>query len=809
MVGLSKRWIRQLVYLCITVATILVLLLFANKHNVIDLNAYLPSDVTPKFFQPPSDSYIIDLQVDWCYKYLESKCDLPKPNDGRLGDLKTGGGWVQIEKDLLLKSSLYKQQFLSYKKVKSQVLDGRVIADDKLSKRGNVFNKIFENFPKRNTVKKVADTRVVVDIAIENHQLDSKYANNKLKLPKYIIDQYNIGKSFNDDDHQELIKTSTHKPKPNPDLSENEKQKQQKQEKQQEETHEEDSKPEPVPENKENNKLKDQEDESKLMPDDKQVESEALLAQIENEKAGSNAEAKANALLQAENKENPDDTIQPDKEAEALKQAEKELHDSKEKEKLLANSQNEKEKEAEALKQAEKDQHDVKEKGTQISNNPNEKRAISRHDLKMTIYIPSEAQIINDGWVKSTHGIWLKYGKASDEAVTAIDVLYGDDCVDPRPNWKLIKDGPIHVSAASDKKPYITFRKGPRLDYAKFDKKLKFNKEGLFKILQVADLHFSTGFGKCRDPSPSQTKKGCQADPRTLKFLNQVLDLENPDMVVLTGDQIFGDAAPDSETALFKALNPFVSRKIPFAVTLGNHDDEGSLNRHEIMDLSSQIPYSKAIIGPETVDGVGNYMLTVESKKNNRPGLALYFLDTHKHSPNPKAYPGYDWIKDSQKRYLAEEFEVLKSKVLKYTDKFLSMAFFHIPLPEYRNTGQTMVGAYREGVTAPLKNSGIRDLLSNMDVKVVSVGHDHCNEYCLRDTPEGQEPDAHDSKNLWLCYGGGAGEGGYGGYDNFIRKLRIFEINEQDGRISSWKRAENEPLKAFDLQHLVQDGIAK
>lgn len=810
MVGLSKRWIRQLVYLTLVSSSIVLLLLFANKHNVIDINAYLPKDYTPTFFQPPSDSYIIDIEINSCYRYSGKPCEKPRPSAGRLGDLKNGGGWLQIDKDLSLKNSFFKQYYFNYKKVKSEVLVGRVIGDAKVSKKSEI-------------TTQDSDKRVVVDIAVENREIDSMFAHNKLNLPKYIIEQYNVGKSFNDDDHQELLKSApkaapkelveekVHNPKENPKDLEDEKVEAQNPEDLDEKVEvdeEENEKEKDGGDDKSIDKSKQSEDGSKNeeskeeskkpneKPDEKINEAESLLAQAESKDNEADAEAKA--LLEHGIKvDAKDPTDSKNHEAEALKKAE--------------NEGNDKESEAEALKKEAEGKHQESEAEALKKAAGKDKRApISRHELKVQMYIPSKEQVVKDGWIKKSNGIWLKYGKANEDAVTAIDIVFGEDCVDPRPNWKLIKDGPIHVSTAADKKAYLTFRKGPRLDYkASYGKNLKFNENGNFKILQVADLHFSTGFGQCRDPSPPETKKGCQADPRTLKFVNKVLDIEKPDFVVLTGDQIFGDAAPDSETALFKALNPFVSRQIPFAVTLGNHDDEGSLNRQEIMELSSQIPFSMAILGPETIDGFGNYMLTVESRKKKNPGMALYFLDSHKYSSNPKAFPGYDWIKDSQKRYLAEEYEVLKSKVSKYTDKFLSMAFFHIPLPEYRNTGQAMVGPLREGVTAPRKNSGVRDLFSQMDVKVVSVGHDHCNEYCLRDTPEGQEPDADDSDNIWLCYGGGVGEGGYAGYGDYIRKLRIFEINEQDGRISSWKRAENDPDNAFDAQQLVNDGIAR
>ena len=53
--------------------------------------------------------------------------------------------------------------------------------------------------------------------------------------------------------------------------------------------------------------------------------------------------------------------------------------------------------------------------------------------------------------------------------------------------------------------------------------------------------------------------------------MNEVLDVEKPDLVIYTGDLVFGKPASE---ALSKALEPVVSRRLPFAVTWGNHDDE-------------------------------------------------------------------------------------------------------------------------------------------------------------------------------------------------------------------------------------------
>lgn len=433
-------------------------------------------------------------------------------------------------------------------------------------------------------------------------------------------------------------------------------------------------------------------------------------------------------------------------------------------------------------------------------------RETSRHNLKNYMSIPTTKQLKEAGWESLGSGIWAKYGPPGPLSVTGIDILYGADAVDPRPNWNLLPNPILDTGAASHLLPRISFRVGPRLNYksSAYKTDLKFKKDGKFKILQVADLHFSTGVGKCRDPVPAESAQGCEADPRTLKFIEAVLDLENPDFVVMTGDQVFGQGAPDPETALFKAVLPFVKRKIPYAITLGNHDDESNLSREQMMQLASSLPYSVAGVGPEAVDGYGNYVITVESSKGRGDAAAFYFLDSHAYSKQPKTNPGYDWFKESQINWVGMESESILAH--KSKEEVLSMAFFHIPIPEFRNiNNKPMMGQLREGVTAPKYYTDMRSAFTQAGILVASVGHDHANDYCLLSN----DPEISEYKHdMWLCYGGGAGEGGYGGYNGYIRRTRVYELDQTKLDIDTWKRAENNPDEVFDRQKVAEGGLA-
>ena len=236
--------------------------------------------------------------------------------------------------------------------------------------------------------------------------------------------------------------------------------------------------------------------------------------------------------------------------------------------------------------------------------------------------------------------------------------------------------------------------------------------------------------------------------------------------------------------------------------------------------------------GPNTIPGVGNYYVEVLANSKQHSALTLYFLDTHSYSPESAKQDGYDWIKPEQITWFRDTATALQADHDGYSHIHVDMAFIHIPLPEYLAPGSVVsVGEAREGVTAPGYNSGFRDALADMNVGVVSCGHDHANDYCLlsekaapspgdKRAPPGRQdaadPDTHQhphnhpsssssspspphrDNKLWLCYAGGSGLGGYGGYNRYIRRVRVFEFDANAGRITTWKKVEYVPDASAD-----------
>ncbi|KAM0354190.1 hypothetical protein ACHAPU_001225 [Fusarium lateritium] len=414
----------------------------------------------------------------------------------------------------------------------------------------------------------------------------------------------------------------------------------------------------------------------------------------------------------------------------------------------------------------------------------------------------------DDTWEARPAGIWVKRSakkKASDskQAVTDLDVLFGDDAVEARDGYAVTGTPLLLNTGGNLLCVQLTVRRGTPREVKK--PTLRIRDDGRYRIMQIGDLHLSTGVGTCREAVPDSYNGGkCEADPRTLEFAARVLDDEKPDLVILSGDQVNGDTAPDAPTAMFKIISLLIERKIPYAAIFGNHDDEKTMSREAQMAIMETLPFSLSTAGPADIDGVGNYYVEVLARgKTDHSALTIYLLDTHAYSPDERKFPGYDWVKPNQIEWFKKTAAGLKKNHNEYTGRHMDLAFIHIPLTEYADPELPRVGDWKEGVTAPVYNSGFRDALVEQGVVMVSAGHDHCNDYCsLSLTGEGEIK----VPALWMCYAGGSGFGGYAGYGGYHRRVRLFEIDTNEARIKTWKRLEFGDTASRIHPQIIVDG---
>ncbi|PQE30641.1 Phosphatase DCR2 protein [Rutstroemia sp. NJR-2017a WRK4] len=410
-----------------------------------------------------------------------------------------------------------------------------------------------------------------------------------------------------------------------------------------------------------------------------------------------------------------------------------------------------------------------------------------------------------DSWESRPYGIWVlrsKFAGNIDQAVTEVDVLFGIDAVDPRPQWTLMRS-PLQLNAPPNipiaRLSILHGRSTPRSDVRPA---LRVRKDGKFKIVQISDTHMVTGVGVCRDAIDADGKDlpESEADPLTVEFMGRILDVERPDLVVLTGDQLHHDI-PDSQSALFKVVAPIIERRIPFAAVFGNHDSEGvhALSRTAQMSILQNLPFNLSEPGPSQVDGTGNFYLQVLAPfPSEDPLINIIFprfaQPNPKQNPQPRLRPYHakpNRLVHADFSNISESHKTLRKARHNDKDNFhLSLTFLHIPLPEFANPNLRICkGRRREPTEGPSVNSHFYDVLVKEDVVALGCGHDHVNDFCglLPREDEGMETK---KRGPWLCYGGGTG---FGGMECMVGSGgRVWELDTGMGRgvLRTWLRVE-------------------
>lgn len=289
---------------------------------------------------------------------------------------------------------------------------------------------------------------------------------------------------------------------------------------------------------------------------------------------------------------------------------------------------------------------------------------------------------------------------------------------------------------------------------------LKFHEDHTFKIVQLTDVHWCNGE---------------EADLRTEALMERVLREEKPDLVVFTGDVIDSKHCVDPLESFRRAVAAVDRSQIPWAAVFGNHDSEGSATRETLMELMAAYPLCLSEPGPEAVSGVGNYVLPIQgSLDSERIAAQLYFMDSGSYAPEPPG--GYAWIERDQIKWYTERSAA--SRTNRHSDPLPSLAFFHIPLPEYKEVWELAdcIGSKHENVCSPMVNSGFFSALVEMgDVIGTFVGHDHLNDYI------------GELHGIRLGYGRATGYNTYG-KEGFPRGARVIRLFEGERRFDTWIR---------------------
>ncbi len=325
--------------------------------------------------------------------------------------------------------------------------------------------------------------------------------------------------------------------------------------------------------------------------------------------------------------------------------------------------------------------------------------------------------------------------------------------------------------------------------FAKEEKEeLKFNSDGTFKILQVADL-----------------QDGSVAKKITKRFLIDLIEKEQPDLIALTGDNIAGYYTKTNRSVK-KSIDNFMSifekYEIPVAIVYGNHDAEGKASREEQWDIYEKYDCFVGVRDSEELSGYGTYNLPIKASDSDKTAFNLWFFDSQTYNSD-EAVGGYGCVeKDQIDWYIKTEAELTRQNGGTPVPSF---AFQHIIIPEVysvltkvwvrngdnitylvdkdsfneedvienNNIGYIIPAEYAndetffsEACCPPKYTNGQADaMVNNGNVLGIAVGHDHKNCFVVP------------YKTLDIVQ---TPTTGFGSYGDLNRGARVITLNEND-----------------------------
>ncbi len=306
--------------------------------------------------------------------------------------------------------------------------------------------------------------------------------------------------------------------------------------------------------------------------------------------------------------------------------------------------------------------------------------------------------------------------------------------------------------------------------------KLQFDKDGNFRIMQISDI-----------------QDGTVLTPATKTFIRDVVIAEQPDLIVLTGDNISAGSATVGVHAIDLQLvkhgidnfmSVFEEIGIPVAIVFGNHDAEEIVTKEEQMEFYSTYDCCIAVDEGEALYGCGTYNVPIYSSADaSKVAYNLWMVDSNMYDEN-----GYDHVHQDQLDWYVKTSNELKEQ--NGGKAVPSMMFQHIIVNEIYDVLSEIpaaekdkyehvesdgkyyafksenykTGEINESPCPPSKNGGQFETVKNQgDVVAMFFGHDHKNTFEV----EYQGIDLINSPTS-----------GFGSYGDHNRGVRIIDIKE-------------------------------
>ena len=307
------------------------------------------------------------------------------------------------------------------------------------------------------------------------------------------------------------------------------------------------------------------------------------------------------------------------------------------------------------------------------------------------------------------------------------------------------------------------------------DGKLQFNADGEFRIMQIADI-----------------QDGTILTPATKQFLEDAVIAADPDIVVLTGDNISAGSATVGikeidlllvETAINNFMSIFEEIGVPVAVVFGNHDAEQLVTKEEQMAIYQKYDNCVAIDEGADIYGCGTYNVPIYSSKDaSKIAYNLWMFDSNMYD---EENDGYDHVHQDQIDWYVGKSNELKAQ--NGGEAVPSMLFQHIIVNEIfdallevpagtegamerdgkyyvLNPENTRAGVLHETpCPGTLDSQQFEAAKAQGDVVAMFFGHDHKNTFEIS------------YQGIDLVNTPGAGFGSYGDEG---RGVRIIDIKE-------------------------------
>lgn len=273
------------------------------------------------------------------------------------------------------------------------------------------------------------------------------------------------------------------------------------------------------------------------------------------------------------------------------------------------------------------------------------------------------------------------------------------------------------------------------------DDTLRFDENGEFKILHICD---------CQDDYP--------AEENMLTYINYMLEVYEPDLVVLGGDNTVG-LADTKELAIEELVSPYVNHKVPFTLVFGNHDEEcGAIKKDVLLTYYQKYggEYCLAYDADPAISGTAAHNLPVLASDSNDVKFNVWLFDTGDYVRDENGdHLGYDSVRDDQIQWYKDTCTDLKNFAGEtvpaiafqhmvvgeiYDAMFPKVPFDLSPITECYNNGKNypiicpdtsvFKGHLFEPPSPGIYNHGQYDAMLEMgDVTDIYVGHDHINTY--------------------------------------------------------------------------------